>query len=29
MDMIEVSTIDYLPGYRITKSLGIVLAVKS
>jgi len=28
MDMIEVSTIDYLPGYRITKSLGIVFSSK-
>ena len=25
MDMIEVSTIDYLPGYRITKSLEDML----
>ena len=28
MDMIEVSKIDYLPGYRITKSLGIVFSSK-
>lgn len=28
MDMIEVSTIDYLPGYRITKSLVIVFSSK-
>lgn len=28
MDMIEVSTIDYLPRYRITKSLGIVFSSK-
>ena len=28
MDMIEVSTIDYFPGYRITKSLGIVFSSK-
>lgn len=28
MDMIEVSTIDYLPGYRITKNLGIVFSSK-
>ena len=28
MDMIEVRTIDYLPGYRITKSLGIVFSSK-
>lgn len=28
MDMIEVSTIDYLPGYRITKSLEIVFSSK-
>lgn len=28
MDMIEVSTIDYLPGYQITKSLGIVFSSK-
>ena len=28
MDMIEVSTIDYLPGYLITKSLGIVFSSK-
>ena len=28
MDMIEVSTIYYLPGYRITKSLGIVFSSK-
>ena len=28
MDMIEVSTIDYLPGYRITKRLGIVFSSK-
>ena len=28
MDMIEVSTIDHLPGYRITKSLGIVFSSK-
>ena len=28
MDMIEVSTIDYLPGYRITKSLWIVFSSK-
>ena len=28
MDMIEVSTIDYLPGYGITKSLGIVFSSK-
>ena len=28
MDMIEVSTIDYLPGYRITNSLGIVFSSK-
>lgn len=28
MNMIEMSTIDYLPGYRITKNLGIVFGSK-
>lgn len=28
MDMIEMSTMDYLPGYKITKNLGIVFGSK-
>lgn len=28
MNMIEMSTIDYLPGYRIVKNLGIVFSGK-
>lgn len=28
MNMIEVSTIDYLPGFKITKNLGIVFGSK-
>lgn len=28
MDMIEICTMDYLPGYRITKNLGIVFGSK-
>lgn len=28
MDMIEMSTMDYIPGYKITKNLGIVFGSK-